>query len=617
MCGIAGWVDFTRDLRERVPALDTMVATMARRGPDAEGSWVSPHALLGHRRLAVIDLPGGKQPMTVVRDGRLLAVITYSGEVYNFRELRSELVRRGHQLATASDTEVVLLSYVEWGESFVDRLNGMFAFAIWDVLREQLVLARDRMGVKPLYYYPTLGGVVFGSEPKAILANPLVDTAVDEDGLREILGFVKTPGHGIYQGMYEVRPGQLVRISRSGISRRQYWQLAAQEHVDDRDTTVRQIRELLDDIVERQLISDVPLCVLLSGGLDSTAVTALAARTLAEQGRGRVRSFAVDFVGQSEHFTADSLRDLPDLPFAHEAAAWTKAEHSDVVLSSADLAAAANRRAALTAGDVPIGGELFTSLYLLFAGVREHSTVALSGESADELFGGYKWFHDPAALAADTFPWLAIEGRIVGDEADPDTSLLDQSLLAKLDLSSYQRDSYRTALGEVPHVDGADPQEQRMRGASYVHLTRFVQHLLDRKDRMSMASGLEVRVPFCDHRLVEYVFNAPWAMKVFDGREKSLLRAATRDLVPVSIQDRRKSPYPSTSDPVYEIQLRDELSRLLAEDAPVRPMLNTRRATALLAQPPGTSRTARRVMENILLLNDWLVQYRPDLRVGG
>lgn len=219
MCGIAGWVDFTRDLRERVPALDTMVATMARRGPDAEGSWVSPHALLGHRRLAVIDLPGGKQPMTVVRDGRLLAVITYSGEVYNFRELRSELVRRGHQLATASDTEVVLLSYVEWGESFVDRLNGMFAFAIWDVLREQLVLARDRMGVKPLYYHPTLGGVVFGSEPKAILANPLVDTAIDEDGLREILGFVKTPGHGIYQGMYEVHPGQLVRISRPTRSR--------------------------------------------------------------------------------------------------------------------------------------------------------------------------------------------------------------------------------------------------------------------------------------------------------------------------------------------------------------------------------------------------------------
>jgi asparagine synthase (glutamine-hydrolysing) len=615
MCGIVGWVDFTRDLRSAQDVLDRMTATMALRGPDASGAWISAHAALGHRRLAVIDIAGGAQPMTAEHDNGLLAVLTYSGEVYNFRELRAELRGRGHHFRTDSDTEVVLAAYLEWGDSLAEHLNGMFAFAVWDVLNERLVLVRDRMGVKPLYYYPTPGGVIFGSEQKVILANPLVNAIVDDDGLREVLAFVKTPEHAVYQGMYEVRPGQTVRVTRSGISRTRYWQLEAREHGDDLETTVRTVRELLDDIVERQLVSDVPLCSLLSGGLDSTAVTALAAGWLRAQGR-QLRSFAVDFVGHTTDFVGDRMRETPDLPFAHEAARAAGTQHTDVVLDAADLVDPGNRLRALAAGDVPIGGELFTSLLLLFGGVRKHSTVALSGESADEVFGGYRWFHDPVAVQANTFPWLAVAGRIVGDEADPAVSLLDPSLMAKLDLPTFQRDSYRSALAEVPHVPGADPVERRMREISYLHLTRFVQHLLDRKDRMSMANGLEVRVPFCDHRLVQYLFNTPWSMKTFDGREKSLLRAATADVVPASIRDRRKAPYPSTSDPSYYTRLRSELRTVLDEDGPVCGLLDARRARSLLDGSPGTSPSARRVMESALLLNDWLRQYRPDLRVG-
>jgi asparagine synthase (glutamine-hydrolysing) len=617
MCGITGWVNFDRDLSREGQVVQAMTDTMACRGPDAEGTWFSPHAALGHRRLSIIDIEGGRQPMILEEDGRTLAAMTYSGEVYNFRELRAELAGHGHRFRTSSDTEVVLHAYQQWGEGFVDHLNGMYAFAIWDPRIEELLLVRDRMGIKPLYYSPTPHGVVFGSEPKALLANPEVDGVVTTDGMRELLGFVKTPERTVFDGMYEVRPGQLVRVRRDGITKRRYWRLQAREHTDDLDTTVRTVRDLLDDIVDRQLISDVPLCTLLSGGLDSSAVTALAARALTAQGGGPVRSFSVDFTGYTENFKADSLRDTPDTPYVHELAEYIAADHTDIVLSTTDLIDPAVRRTVLRAADQPNGmGDMYTSLYLLFRAIRGRSTVALSGESADEVFGGYRWFHDADAVAADTFPWLAAMTDSLRADADNGANLLDAGLSEHLDLPAYREASYREGLAEVPYLDGVTGLERRMREICYLHLTRFVQILLDRKDRMSMASGLEVRVPFCDHRLVEYVFNTPWSMKTFDGREKSLLRAAAADILPESILQRVKSPYPSTQDPTYEQALRDELAKLLAqENTPVTGLLDVDRARALVDGKVGpiSLDRYRRNIELILQLNTWLEDY--DLKL--
>ena len=619
MCGITGWLDYTRDLSNQEQVLARMVATMACRGPDAEGTWIGPHVALGHRRLSVIDIQGGRQPMSVDADGHTVAVMTYSGEVYNYRELRAELARCGHRFRTESDTEVVLHAYLQWGEGFAERLNGMYAFALWDTEREQLLLVRDRMGIKPLYYAETEQGLLFGSEPKAVFANPLVEPVVDADGLREIMAFVKTPGHGVYRGLRELRPGCLLRAGREGITVRRYWQLEAYEHTDDLDTTVATVRELLDDIVDRQLISDVPQCTLLSGGLDSSAVTALAARQLAASGRGAVRSFAVDFTGYADNFTADPMRDTPDAPFVHELARHVGADHADIVLSTSELMDPAHRAAVVRASDLPFGGDMFTSLYLLFAAIRARSTVALSGESADEVFGGYRWFHD-AAAQADTFPWLAAMGRFMGHEAQPRRTLFTDELVSALDVPGYQADSYRSALTEVPHTGTTDPRERRMREVCYLHLTRFVQFLLDRKDRMSMASGLEVRVPFCDHRLVQYVFNTPWSFKTFDGREKSLLRAAVRDVLPASIAQRRKSPYPSTQDPSYEHALRDQLGKLVANGtSPVLDLLDAQRVRDLLDSPVGAVSldAQRRNTELVLTLHDWIAETgaRLDLSI--
>ncbi|GGY69496.1 asparagine synthase (glutamine-hydrolyzing) [Streptomyces xanthochromogenes] len=610
MCGIAGWIDFGRDLTQERATVDAMTQTMACRGPDDEGVWIAPHAAIGHRRLSVIDLEGGRQPMTAEEDGRLLAVLTFSGEIYNYRDLRADLVSRGHRFRTKSDTEVVLRGYLEWGEGVVDKLNGMFAFGIWDVAREELLLVRDRMGVKPLYYYPTADGVLFGSEPKVILANPEIPRRVNANGLRELLDMVKTPEHAIFTGMHEVRPGHTVRVRREGLTKRRYWALEAKEHTDSLEKTIDTVRGLLEDTVQRQLISDVPLCSLLSGGLDSSAVTALAAKALAAEGAGPVRSFSVDFVGAVENFVPDPLRSTPDAPFVRDLAEHVAAEHKEILLNSDDLSDPAVRTAVLAATDLPPMwyGDLWPSLYLLFKAVRERSTVALSGESADELFGGYSWFHDPEVLTAETFPWLTTTPGPFYDG----TPLFDGSLLGTLDIPGYRRSSYGDAIAEVPVLAGETGLEKRMREISYLNLTRFLNTLLDRKDRMSMAVGLEVRVPFCDHRLVEYVFNAPWAMKTFDGREKSLLRAATRDVLPESIAKRVKAPYPSTQDSGYEKKLRDRLAEVVGgRNAPILPLLDLKKVHGRLDGSISTASTqiTRIDLEVPLWLNAWLESY--------
>ncbi|WP_085920094.1 asparagine synthase (glutamine-hydrolyzing) [Halomonas sp. CSM-2] len=611
MCGITGWLSFKRDMKSEQATLNAMTATMYNRGPDAGGTWVSDHIGLGHRRLSIIDLEGGRQPM-VERDssGQDTVVLTYSGEVYNFQELRLELQAQGHVFETRSDTEVVLKAFMEWGDDLVTKLNGMFAFAIWDARCKELFLFRDRMGIKPLYYFQTQDGIVFGSEPKVLLANPLVPRRIKADGLREILEMVKTPEHAIFDGMKEVRPGQVIRISPNGLDKRTYWHLEAAEHTDTQEQTIAYTRELLEDIVDRQIITDVPLCSLLSGGLDSSIITALASKKLLEKGHENIRSFSVDFEEHGAGFVEDAVRGSSDALFVWDLVNRIHSSHGEIVLNSAELGDPGLRQTVIRALDLPPAywGDMWPSLYRLFQEVRKQSTVALSGESADEVFGGYRWFHDPEAIEAETFPWLT---SATGKYFDGKT-LFNPSLLKQLDMENYLHDSYQQAISETPVLPGENATEQRMRQMTYVNLTRFVQTLLDRKDRMSMAVGLEVRVPFCDHRLVEYAFNIPWEMKSFDGREKSILRAATGDILPESISQRVKSPYPSTQDPAYERTLRTEMARISKDpNAPVMQLLDRKLVDQILDRTLGTVSPMydRMGLELATGLNAWLTEY--------
>ncbi|MDX3193015.1 asparagine synthase (glutamine-hydrolyzing) [Streptomyces sp. MN03-5084-2B] len=613
MCGIAGWVSYDADLTRRQDVVDAMTGTMACRGPDDSGTWVRRHVALGHRRLAIIDLPGGRQPMTVSTPGGDIAMV-YSGEAYNFTELKEELTKLGHTWETDSDTEVVLHGYLQWGDAVVDHLNGMYAFAIWDERDDRLVMIRDRMGIKPFYYYPTRDGVLFGSEPKAILANPLAAKVVDADGLRELMAFTKKPGWSLWKDMEEVRPGTIVTVSREGIRTRTYWKLDAKQHTDDQETTVARVRELMTDIVNRQLVADVPRCVLLSGGLDSSAVTGLAAARLASQGE-QLRTFSVDFFGQEENFKPDEMRDTADSPFVRDVASLVGSAHQDVVLNPAELTDPEVRRAVLRARDIPAGlGDMDTSLYLLFKAIRGESTVALSGESADEVFGGYRWFFDEASVNAEMFPWIAFRSAMMTDR----TSIYTPELMRTMDLESYLREEYRSAVSSVEHLDGESAAEARMRTICHLHLTRFVRMLLDRKDRASMAVGLEVRVPFCDHRLVEYVYNTPWSLKTFDGREKSLLRHATSHVLPASVAQRVKSPYPSTQDPGYAAALQQQAKEVLAEPKHAVFDLVDRSWTHRVSEVDSAAMApADRVgLDRLLDLYHWIEMYSPELQLG-
>ncbi len=606
MCGIVGWVDFSRDLGAERAIIEAMTATMACRGPDDEGVWVSERALIGHRRLAVVDLSGGVQPMS---DGG--AVLTFSGEIYNFRELRRELEGFGHVFRTKSDTEVLLRAWLEWGTDCLPRLNGMFAFAIWDAAREELFLARDRLGIKPLYFAPTPDGVLFGSEPKAVLAHPGFRAELDAEGIAELFAPVgtKAPGHGVFRGLHEVQPGRLVTVGRRGLSSRAYWELAAQPHTDDEAATIARVRELLDDIVDRQLVADVPVCTLLSGGLDSSALTALAARALARDGRGQLATFSVDFPSSQDRFQPDLFRPSHDEPFAQLVAKHAGTRHTTVMLDAAELTAAAQMP--MRAHDLPAMGDMFTSMYLLFRDLREHSTVALSGESADEVFGGYQWYHDPAMLARPAFPWSTGSwAPVLRPEVDAEV---------RLDERAAQR--YADAQAEVPLLAGENAADRRIREVLYHGLTRWLPVLLDRKDRLSMAVGLEVRVPFCDHRLVEYVWNVPWSLKEIGGIEKGLLRRATADVLPPEITSRRKSIYPASGDPEYAKAVKAQLADLLGQPgAPLFEILDHGRlAEAFGADPTlpgllGVQPSPWAPAAFLIDVNAWLTEYNVALK---
>jgi asparagine synthase (glutamine-hydrolysing) len=562
MCGLAGWIDWERDLRRERPVIAKMTDTLTLRGPDASGFWISEHAALGHRRLIVVDPEGGNQPM-VRRRGEREYVLVYNGELYNTPELRRDLEARGHVFRGHSDTEALLLAYIEWGADCLPRLNGIFAFAVWNASDQTLFLARDRMGVKPLFYSVQGKAFLFGSEQKAILAHRSVRAEVDAEGLAEVfaLGPARTPGHGVFRGLSELRPAHCLFLDRNGVRIRRYWTLESRPHTDDPAATAATVRALLQDSVERQLVADVPVCTLLSGGLDSSALTAFAAGAFAKNGRGPVHTYSIDFVDNERYFRPNRFQPDADSAWVGLVSDRLGTVHHPVWADTPELLDTLGP--AVQARDLPGMADIDTSLYLFCREIKKEFTVALSGECADEVFGGYPWFYREEDLAAGTFPWSRSTGARM--------RLLQPELARALRPEEYVAARYAETLAEVPRLPGEDPAESRRREMFYLNLMWFMTTLLDRKDRMSMAAGLEVRVPFCDHRLVEYVWNIPWAMKAWGGREKGILRLALDGVVPLEVLHRRKSPYPKTHHPGYLEAVRAKLQRVL--DDPASPLL--------------------------------------------
>lgn len=544
MCGITGWLDWEGRLKNPTnrQILGEMIDTLSLRGPDDFGSYFQDKIAFGHRRLSVVDPQNGAQPMVKKRNDKDY-VITYNGELYNTKELRSELEALGYQFTTNCDTEVLLTLYMAYGIACVEKLNGIFAFGIWDEQKERLFLARDRIGVKPLFYAPRGSQFVFGSEIKTLLANPLVEPVIDSEGLAEIfmVGPARTPGNGVFRDVFELKPGHMMICKQSGCKVEQYWSLHSEEHEDNFDQTTKHIRELLLDTTKRQLTADVKVCTFLSGGLDSSALTAIAAQHYKDNMLGKLSTYSVDYIENEKYFKTSAFQPNSDAPWVERMREYCDTEHHRILIDNIELAKSLPK--ATIARDFPGMADVDTSLYLFSREIKKGATVALSGECADEIFGGYPWFYREDMINADAFPW----------SPRPEMRLdwLNENVKSRLDLVEYAKSRYSDAVAEVPKLAGEDKVAARMREIFYLSLTRWMPTLLDRKDRMSMAFGLEVRVPYCDHRIVEYAWNVPWEMKNYQNREKGLLRLALTGILPYDVLWRKKSPYPKTHHPEY------------------------------------------------------------------
>lgn len=615
MCGIAGFCNFQQNyLRENQRwenILTDMHEKLARRGNDAHGIYLSKEAGLSHARLSIRDIAKGSQPMTRRRQNRSCSIV-YNGEIYNTDELVFDLRAAGCVFDTTSDTEVILYAYLCYGEDFVEKLNGIFAFAIWDETGRKLLLYRDRAGTKPLFFTLTDQTLIFGSEPKALFAFPGFSPEIDADGLREVLaiGPARTPGCGVFKNLREVRPGYLLRFSPEGIRERQYWELTAREHTDSYAKTVEKTGFLVRDAIRRQMVSDVPVCTFLSGGIDSSIVTSVAASCLREKGE-TLNTFSFDFRENDVYFQSNAFQPEQDRPYVDQMLSCCPTNHTYLECDEVTLADALYD--AVDAKDLPGMTDVDASMLYFCSLVAKKNKVTLTGECADEIFGGYPWFYRRELMERDGFPWSAdISAR---------TIFLDEGLEKELHLAEYSHDRYLESLAKAPRLPGESPEASRRRAVAYLNIKWFMQTLLDRMDRMSMYSGLEARVPFADHRIMEYVFNVPWEMKYQNGVEKTLLRDACADLLPDALLHRKKSPYPKTYHPGYEKLLIERLNAIVENpNAPAAPLMDRKKAKKFMASHKelgkpwfGQLMAGPQLMAYFIQINDWMEKYHLSL----
>lgn len=609
MCGITGMIHMQQDLRKQEALLRQMQSTLNRRGPDQEGIFLSEHCALAHTRLAVIDVAHGRQPMETTVDGETYTIV-YNGELYNTPELRSQLEREGVQFRTNCDTEVILQSYANWGPHCVEQFNGIFAFAIWEHTAARLFLARDRIGVKPLFYAEIPGGLVFGSEIKALLKHPEVPHEIDKTGIAELLlmGPGRTPGYGVFRTVREVKPAHCGYYIQGMLHLHPYWELHASEHTESFVQTAEHVRELVTDAVRRQLVSDVPIGTFLSGGLDSSLLSSLASKVLHERGED-LHTFSVDYRDNDRYFKKSHFQPTSDPTYIRCMERYLGSHHHWTVLDTPALAEALY--AAVDARDLPGMVDVDSSLLLFCREIRKEITVALSGECADELFGGYPWYRDPDVRRVNGFPWAqstAYRGKFLRPE-----------LAAEIDAQKYVQNAYEKTISAAEKLPDDSPLEARMREMMKLNLDWFMQTLLDRKDRMSMYNALEVRVPFCDYRIAEYLYNVPWEYKDWNGYEKGLLRTAMQDALPPEVLWRKKSPYPKTHNPSYLRAVSEMLTEVIRDpQAPVLQLVKKEMLEQLLhseesVQWYGQLMTRPQIIAYFVQMNYWMENFQVKI----
>lgn len=574
MCGIAGMLSKDIDLRERRTLIKNISDSLKMRGPDGYGDFTKPYVSLIHRRLAVIDPERGAQPMTFGK-----YTIVYNGEIYNTEEIRNELTAAGYSFDTHCDTEIILKAYHLWKEESCKKLNGIFAYAVWDDEAKELFLCRDRIGVKPLYFTQKDGIFAFASRIKSLLLIPEVSSDVDENGLNEIfmLGPAKTIGTAVFKDIKELPPATYLKFSGGKYEIKEYWQLKAAEHTENESETIEHTHFLVTDAIRRQLISDVPLCTFLSGGLDSSIISRVASDDYRRKGK-TLDTYSVDYTDNDKYFKKSLFQPNKDSDYIDRISGYLSTDHKNIILDNKDVAHALIE--STYARNLPGFTDVDSSLLLFCREVKKEQTVALSGECADEIFGGYPWYHNKDILFEETFPWSR--------STNVRQSILKDGLLKNG--AEYAHARYLETVAKTSYLDTDNKTERRMREMFRLNLDWFMQTLLVRKDVMSMESSLEVRVPFCDYRIVEYAYNMPWSIKSLDGREKGVLRKAFENELPYEITWRKKSPYPKTHNPIYFNEVCKMVKEVLKDKtSPLYDMLNRNKIKELTEDPDALS----------------------------
>lgn len=612
MCGFCGYVNYNESITND-KIIKKMNEKIYKRGPNEQNIYIDKNIALGHSRLSIIDVKYGSQPMQIETNNNTYTII-YNGELYNTSDLKKDLQNKGYNFKNNSDTEVILMSFIEYGKTCVNLLNGIFSFAIYDKKNNSLFFARDRLGIKPFFYTNTNNTFVFASEIKSILEHPDVDAIIDKESILELVGLgpAHTPGKTFFKNILELKPGHYATLNKSGLDISKYWDLATKECLDSEQEAIEKIHFLVTDSCKRQLVSDVGICSMLSGGIDSSILTKIANDNI-----DNLTTYSIDYLNNDTDFVSNSYQMTKDSDFVKIMKDYLKTNHKTIQIDNSDLFYLLDD--SLFARDMPGMADIDSSMLAFCKEISKDYKVCLSGECSDEIFGGYPWFYKKHLVEHNGFPW-ALSENLRGN-------LIRKDIITQNNLQEYIDSSIKNTLSNVKHLDENDKFENRFRDINYLTIKWFMNTLVERTDRMSMQTSLEVRVPFADHRIFEYVYNLPAKMKLglntnTEPVEKYLLRKAFEGEIPNEILYRKKSPFPKTYSPKYLSLVETKLQTIISnKNSKIHDILNIDYINSLIKNHGkdlkenlfGQLMTYPQTLAYIIQINTWLEKYNPKI----
>jgi len=613
MCGICGYIQ-----KDKIKTNDTILSmkdSIIRRGNSDNNIYVNNNVALGHARLSIIDVKNGKQPMKRCINGRNYA-ISYNGELYNTNVLRNILITRGYEFETESDTEVLLLLYVEFKEKMLKFINGIFAFAIHDEENSSVFLAKDRLGIKPLFYSLVDDKLIFSSEIKGILASKYVKPIVSKEELLELfsLGPAHSPGKTYFKDIYELQAGHYAYYKDNTLDIIKYWDLCEKKMIDSDDEIIDNVKYLVNDATRKQLVSDVGVSTMLSGGLDSSIVTKIATDNVFN-----LHTYSINYENNDKDFVANSYQQTKDSDFVKVMTKYLNTKHKDIIVTDEDLFN--NLFESVIARDMPGMADIDSSMFVFCREITNNNEkVVLSGECSDEIFGGYPWFYKDHLKNTDGFPWALSENLR--------QNIIKKDLVNDGDIVEYIKTVKNNTLKNVSHIS-LDSFENEFKEINYLTIKYFMNTLIERTDRMSMRNSLEVRVPYADHRIFEYIYNVDAKLKLGlrnsnnEICEKYILKQAFKNDLPTDITNRKKSPFPKTYSKKYLEMLENKLSQILDNPSSrihevintnyVKNLINTH-GNELKENLFGQLMTYPQTLAYIIQIDYWLTAYNIEIR---